>query len=335
MMTSAKIGRRATLLGLSAAASVTGPMGAMRRGAAAEPLRLVTNWYAQAELGGFYSAQAGGLYEKQGLAITLQSGGPQINAMQLLIAGACDMIIGQSEAVLMAVQRGIPLVTIGACYPKCMTGLTAHPDVTDLSGLKDHEILISTEGRSTYWPWLRKTYGFKDSQAGVYTYNTQPFIHNPNLAFQSFVSSEPWALEQAKIPFHYFLFSDFGYPTYTNTLVVSRKTFTERRDVLARFLSASADGWLTYLYGDAGPGDVAIRRDNPGVTTEHLAWSREKLRSIHAMGKKGDRMFSMSDEQWAKIQEMVVASGAVAASANWKDAWSLELSDALTQVVPA
>lgn len=330
-MSSAKIGRRATLLGLSAAASLSG----IQRGAAAEPLKMITNWAAQAELGGFYSAQANGLYDKQGLAVTLQSGGPQINAMQLLIAGACDIIIGQPEAVLMAVQRGIPLVTIGSTYPKCMTGLTTHPDVTSLAGLKNHQILISTEGRSTYWPWLRETYGFSASQAGVYTYNTQPFIHNPNVAFQSFVSSEPYAMEQAHIPFHYFLFSDFGYPTYTNTLIVSRKTFTERRDVLARFLSASADGWLAYLYGDASSGDVAIRKDNPAVTMEHLAWSREKLRNIRAIGKKGDRLFSMSEAQWEKIEAMVVASGGVPANPNWRESYSLELSDALTQVVPS
>ena len=51
---------------------------------AAEKIALLTSWYAQAEQGGYYQALATGIYQRYGLDVSIQSGGPQINGMQLL-----------------------------------------------------------------------------------------------------------------------------------------------------------------------------------------------------------------------------------------------------------
>ncbi|MCF2972192.1 hypothetical protein L1047_13395 [Synechococcus sp. Nb3U1] len=44
-----------------------------------EKISFGTNWYAQAEHGGFYQALATGLYREHGLDVTIQMGGPGIN----------------------------------------------------------------------------------------------------------------------------------------------------------------------------------------------------------------------------------------------------------------
>ncbi|WP_323991577.1 ABC transporter substrate-binding protein [Nguyenibacter sp. L1] len=340
------IGRRAALLGMTMTGVGARALGAHASGAHASDahasdtsapgrLTLVTNWYAQPELGGFYQARESGLYRAAGLDVTIRSGGPQVNTMQLLLAGACDVIVGQPDAAMVAALRGIPVVTIGACFQKCMTGFLTHPDIGGLSDLKGHPLLISTEGRSTYWPWLKRTYGFTDAQAGVYTYNLQPFVHDPALAIQSFLSSEPYAVRQMGVAFKYFLFADAGYPTYTNALLVSRRTLETRADALRRFLAASARGWLDYLYHDPAAGDAAILRDNPANTADHMAWSRRTLRDVHAMGAPGQVLLGMSAARWARIHEVVALSGGAADGAAWRDAYTTALSDALTDTVPA
>ena len=54
---------------------------------AADKVTFLTSWYAQAEHGGFYQAKATGLYDQAGLDVTIKMGGPQVNGMQLLLAG--------------------------------------------------------------------------------------------------------------------------------------------------------------------------------------------------------------------------------------------------------
>jgi NitT/TauT family transport system substrate-binding protein len=66
-----------------------------------------TNWYAQAEHGGFYQAIATGIYEQNGLDVTIQMGGPQVNGTQLLMGNAIDFFMGTGSESIKAVEEGI------------------------------------------------------------------------------------------------------------------------------------------------------------------------------------------------------------------------------------
>ena len=71
----------------SLAAVMAGVIVGSTAASAADKVTFLTSWFAQAEHGGFYQAKATGLYEKAGLDVTLKMGGPQVNGMQLLLAG--------------------------------------------------------------------------------------------------------------------------------------------------------------------------------------------------------------------------------------------------------
>src|SRR5712691_5462855 len=45
---------------------------------AADKVVFVTNWYAEAEHGGFYQALAEGIYLRYGLDVSIRMGGPQV-----------------------------------------------------------------------------------------------------------------------------------------------------------------------------------------------------------------------------------------------------------------
>ena len=75
---------------------------------AADKVTFLTSWFAQAEHGGFYQAKATGLYEKAGLDVTLKMGGPQVNGMQLLLAGETDVMMGYDFQVLKMLSISTP-----------------------------------------------------------------------------------------------------------------------------------------------------------------------------------------------------------------------------------
>ena len=112
------------LLAASAALAVAG------HAAADEKFTYMTNWYAQAEHGGFYQAVATGIYKKYGLDVTVKMGGPQVNIFQLLAAGQADCVMASSDMQAM-VQRsnGLPIVTVAAVFQKDPQVLISHDDV--------------------------------------------------------------------------------------------------------------------------------------------------------------------------------------------------------------
>src|SRR5580658_9754018 len=111
-MTDARRTRRQSLVALSAAVAA-GISGLPRSARAATKIRFLTNWFAEAEHGGFYQAQATGLYEKAGLDVDIQMGGPQVNGVQLLTGGDADIIVSYDIQVLDSVSKGVPAVAIG------------------------------------------------------------------------------------------------------------------------------------------------------------------------------------------------------------------------------
>ena len=122
---------------------------------AQDKVTFMSSWYAQAEHGGFYQAVAKGIYKKHGLDVTIKMGGPQVNNMQLMLAGQADFIMSYDLAVLSAVEKGFPAVTVGTSFQKDLQGMLTHTDVKSLADLKDKSILVATSGRTTWWPWLK------------------------------------------------------------------------------------------------------------------------------------------------------------------------------------
>ncbi|GBQ68341.1 nitrate/sulfonate/bicarbonate ABC transporter substrate-binding periplasmic protein [Ameyamaea chiangmaiensis NBRC 103196] len=322
--------RRTLLAG--AATALTG----VTRPARAEPapLSFTLNWFAQAEYGGFYQALADGLYEQAGVNVTIAQGGPQLNSMQLLLAGRTDLILGGCEQALLAAGHGLPVTAIATTTQTYLAGLMTHPDIHDPHDLRGHPILIGTESRSTFWPWLMRTYGYAPSQAGVDTSNLQPFALNPRAALQTLVTSEPYAAKKQGLAFNYFLLADLGYPAYGNMILASQRIVTERRDAVAAFLRATGEGWQRYVWGDGRRGDSAILAANPSMTQGQIDFSRETLRRIKAFGPSGSVLGGMTEDRWTTIHETLVSSGAMADTPDWKKAYTMAFQSALVARVP-
>ncbi|GAA5237042.1 ABC transporter substrate-binding protein [Verticiella sediminum] len=244
---------------------------------AAEKFTLLTNWYAQAEHGGFYQALATGLYEKHGLDVTIKMGGPQVNNVQMMVGNQADCVMGSSDLqMIQARAGGVPVTTVAAFMQKDPQVMIAHDDVKSFEDLKGKTILIAQTAHRAYWPWLKAKYGLDDGQSRPYTFNIQPFMADKNTAQQGYLTSEPFSIQQAGGNPTVLLFSNYGYPAYAATITCMESTVKERRDTVKAFLEASAEGWKSYLENPA-PANVLIRKDNPNMTEAQLDYGVKKL----------------------------------------------------------
>jgi len=266
----------ACLLALGAA----GLMGLSAQARAQEKFTYMTNWYAQAEHGGFYQAVATGLYKKYGLDVTIRMGGPQVNVVQLMAAGQAECVMGSSDLQMIQIREGgVPVTTLAAVFQKDPQVLIAHEDVKRFEDLKGKTILIASSAHRGYWPWLKAKFGFTDAQTRPYTFNIQPFIADKNSAQQGYLTSEPFAIQRAGVKANTLMFSDFGFPAYATTISCMDKTVRERKTAVENFVRATMEGWKSYL-ADPAPGNVLIKKDNPNMTDEQLAYSVGKLKEM-------------------------------------------------------
>lgn len=203
------------------------------------------DWRAEAEYGGYYQALATGLYAKKGLDVTIQQGGPQVNHMQLLMAGRLDFNLGGGRAIEFA-QEGLPFLAVAAIFQKELAVLIAHPNQGNDSfeALKGKPIMIGSDTRNGWWRFLAAKYGYDDSQIRPYTFNMAPFLADKKAIQQGYFSSEPYLIRQ-KIGFDPVVLplSDAGYLGYANIITTSAKLIRERPDLAQRFIDASIEGW--------------------------------------------------------------------------------------------
>lgn len=302
--------------------------------ASAQPLdkvRFGTNWVAEAEHGGFYQALADGTYRKYGLDVTIVPGGPNTNNRMLMTVGKLDFFISANTLESFdAVAQNVPIVDVAAMFQKDPQVLLAHPlpGIEKLEDLKNLTIFVSPEGMTSYYPWLRAYFGFKDSQTKPYTFNPQPFLADADSAMQGYVTSEPYAVEkQGKFKPKIFLLADDGFADYS-TLIETRRELVEKKpDLVQRFVDASIIGWYNYIYGDNAAANALIKTQNPEMTDELLSYSVAKMKE-YGIVDSGDSLTlgigAMTDAHAKSFFDEMVRAGVVKSSLDYRKSYTLQ-----------
>lgn len=316
----------------------TGPPGSPSTGApthtsssgALEKVTFGTNWYAQAEHGGFYQAVATGIYADYGLEVTIRMGGPQVNGTQLLMGKAVDFFMNNSTDAIIAIQEGIPKVTVAAIFQKSPQVLIAHPNtgVNTLADLKGRPIFVSKGAAISYWPFLRQKFGFTDDQQHPYNFNVAPFLADKQSAQQGYLTSEPLTVEQeGGFKPVVFLLADYGYTPYDTTIETRREVMEKNPDLVQRFVDASIKGWYSYLEGDPTPANQLIKQENPQMTDELLAYGMAKMKEygIVVSGEATTQgIGAMVDDRWRELFETMQAQGVFKPDTPYQDAYTLQ-----------
>ncbi len=299
---------------------------------AAEKVTFGTNWLAQAEHGGYYQAVADGTYAACGLDVSIMQGGPQVSGRPLLLAGKIDFYMGGNLLPAFdAVQQGIPLKIVAATFQKDPQVVMSHPGqgLDKFEDLKSAEqYIIGDEGLQSFFQWMVTDLGFDPAKRVPYTFNPAPFIANPKSIQQGYATSEPFAVEkEGGFKPNTFLLADNGFGTYATTIETMHKTIDERPEVVKCFVDGSAKGWYNYLYGDNAAANDLIKKDNPDITDEQIAFSIKQMKDFGIVDS-GDAeklgIGAMTDEHIAKFYETMVKAKVFPEGLDIKKAYTLD-----------
>ncbi len=290
-----------------------------------------TNWVAQAEHGGFYQAALDGTYARYGLDVTIVPGGPNVNNRILLISRKLDFFMSANTLQSFdAVAGNVPVIAVAAMFQKDPQVFLSHPsaNVKKIEDLKPLTLMISRESMTGFYQWMKSEFKFTDAQVKPYNYNAQPFLTDRNSAMQGYASSEPFVVQaQGKMKPNVLLLADNGFNAYS-TLIETRHDLIEQKpDLVQRFVDASIIGWYNYIYGDNTAANAEIKRLNPDMSDELLAFSLDVMRKdgiVDSGDSLKDGIGAMNEARIADFFDKMSRAGIIPKSLDYRKSYTLQ-----------
>jgi putative hydroxymethylpyrimidine transport system substrate-binding protein len=216
-----------------------------------QPLTLMLDYFPNADHVGIYQALAEGDFSRAGLSVHVQVPSDPSLPLKLLQAGRADVAISYEPEVLLARDKGLPLVSIAAIVQKPLTSIVS----IGPKGVKSPAQLRGKRVGDAGIPYQRAYLTTILSQAGVPVgsvketnlgFNLVPGLlsHRVDAVLGAYWNYEAIQLAQLKKRPNVIRVDKVGVPTYNElVLVVTRKTLSTKADQLRRFVQALALGY--------------------------------------------------------------------------------------------
>ncbi|HET8950374.1 MAG TPA: ABC transporter substrate-binding protein [Solirubrobacteraceae bacterium] len=248
--------------------------GADARSATSEDLRLVLDYFPNADHAGIYAAQAAGDYDRAGLNVDIKAPPDPAAPLKLLQAGRADLVLSYEPELLLARDKGADdLVAVGALVQKPLTSLMALPgsgihSAKDLEGKR-----VGTAGigyQSAYLRTIAEKAGIdpgsiKETNVGFDF--TRPLIaKRVDATLGAFWNYEGTDLERRGKHPVILKMDELGVPTYDELVFVARKESLDEDGAsrIRRFLQATARGHVR-LEKDPKAGVDALLKASNGL----------------------------------------------------------------------
>jgi len=256
---------------------------------------LQTDWFPQAEHGGFYEALARGFYAQAGLEVEIWPGGPGAGIKLKVAKGEADFGMLRSDDLLIGASRGLPVMMVMATMQHDPQALMVH-DESPVKTFKDlHGRAVIGNVGMAWFPFLEKKYGIKIERRQN-TYGLGEFLANPEVIQQCLLTNEPFFAQQHGQKVRTLPLAETGYDCY-HTVFCRRELTRTAPGVVRAFVDASIRGWREYLIGDPAPADALILQRNPQMTAELLQFSRSEMlirRLVEGDRTKGEDIGQLS-----------------------------------------
>ena len=277
----------------------TAPVSALRK------VVLQSDWFPQAEHGGYYQALARGFYRDAGLDVEILPGGPGATIKLNVAKGTADFGLYRSDDVIVAASRGLPLVMVAADFQHDGEALLVHDSnpVRTLADLNGKSVIAPPS--MTWIPFVQKKYGIKFDLRPL-NFGLAVFLGDKDTIQQCMMTSEPFFARQHGAKVRVIRIAGSGYDPY-HVLMCRRELTRTSPEMVRAFVTASLRGWHEFIEKDPAPAFDLIRRRNSQMSLEQLEFSRHAMLAeglVQGDARRGESIGAISI---ARVQEQIDA----------------------------
>ncbi len=271
---------------------------------------LQSDWYAQAEHGGYYQAIAKGFDKEEGIELTIHQGGPGSFGPQKVATGQAQFSMGRSDDVMLAVQQGLPIVIVTALMQHDPQALLLHEEnpINDFAQL-DGKNIMAVPG-AAWIQFIEKKHGIRLNLMPV-NYGLAQFMSDKNFIQQCFITNEPYFVAKNGAKPKTMLIAGSGYDPY-RVIFTSRKFARENPEAVQAFVNAAARGWHDFLNNDPAPGMALITKDNDKMDADFMRYSIDtmnKLKLVAGDPAKGEGIGRLDRQRLEEQGAMLLSTG--------------------------
>jgi putative hydroxymethylpyrimidine transport system substrate-binding protein len=216
----------------------------------AERLDVVLDFFPNADHAGLYAAIGGGAFREAGLDVRPQTPSDPAAPLRLLAAGKADLAISYEPEVLLARDKGLKVVAIGAIVQKPLTSVISLGDkaISDPAQLEGKK--VGTAGipyQSAYLKAILDEAGVDPASVDEvnvgFSLGPAMITKKVDATLGAFWNYEGVQLEREKRDPTILRMEKLGVPTYNELVVVAREEDArDRGPVLRRFMLALGRG---------------------------------------------------------------------------------------------
>lgn len=287
-------------------------------------VKLVLNWFAKAQHGGVYAAQENGLFEENGLNVTIEPGGPQVSSINMVASGKAEFGLAHADQIVMARNEGIELVAVAAAMQGSPQAFMFHKGkgINDFDELNGRKVYV--QPGIVYWEYLKTQYDLSGAEELAYSGQHVNFIDDVDAVSQAFVTSEPYFMKLKNIEVETKLISDAGYDPYNVVLYVTKDYLEKNKETVKAFTTAFVEGWNKYKdsYEDI---NKSILEANPDIELESLKFEAEsQMDFVYGMDATENGVGYMTEDRWGTLIQQLYDLGLVKEKFDAKEIFTTE-----------
>jgi len=269
-------------------------------------------WFINPSYTGELVASDLGFYEEQGLNLSINPGGPDLNSVKLVASGA-DLIGSTSlEEVILAREKGVPIVAIGAQYkdnPSCWISLS-DSGITQFEQFEGKTIsVVYGDNTEVLYKAIINKLGLDRSKITeepfrfVYT----PFLEKQVDVMPVYLNDQAITIKNQGYSINTICAKDYGFNPYGNVYITTEETIKNHPEVLVDFLKGSIKGW-EYVRKNK-ENSTKILLENMGDSLEYNSALESVEVTLDLMNLDSENIFVMDKKRFEETQDLLLSFG--------------------------
>jgi len=278
----------------------------------AQKVTLRLKWLPYSGFAVHYVAKEKGCFASESVDVEIQPGGPGVDPIRLVVAGASDFGLASYDQILTARSKGIPIVALSEDTSESgvgfislkSSGITTPQDFID----KKVGTLPGTDKHSIYEAMMAAA---KVPRVGINEIATQfnmALLFNKEVdVLPAFISNQPIIARHKGYEVNIIDPKDFGIKPGGNVIFTTEKFLSTNQEIVAKFLKGEVcgHGWAKKLKSEEVVEIVKKYAPKTDTKMEVEIWDMTKKMLLNF----GSQVGVMNERTWRRTLELFKTNG--------------------------